>query len=279
MGVTKLQAFAYALMSGGSAASGVTNLNRTGIRHTALPNFCKPLHKFCDHVAISIAFTFISCFLLATSAVQNVIWLSQHWIASSYSTLYVTNHLKIYIFHYLIVSILACMQDVLSGMCWRLCILLFNDPHLEGLWSVNVLYGNTIAISNLLFIQFYLLKILNLKYKARFIFIFHLNQFEHFHHNFLVIDVTKPLSLAWLSLWICWRSIVATSLSCWCCTFSIDIYFITSLLNASGILLGTFDNWAGLSLENLELAKAPILGGLILGRAWIRLDVWSKSSN
>ncbi|KAJ1401755.1 hypothetical protein SESBI_28515 [Sesbania bispinosa] len=65
-----LTAFAYALMSAGSAASGVTNLNRTGIRHTALPNFCKPLHKFCDHVAISIAFTFISCFLLATSAVR-----------------------------------------------------------------------------------------------------------------------------------------------------------------------------------------------------------------
>ncbi|KAL1292982.1 hypothetical protein AAHE18_19G039000 [Arachis hypogaea] len=72
------QAFAYALMSAGSAASGVTNLNRTGIRHTALPNFCKPLHKFCDHVAISIAFTFTSCFLLAISAVQDVIWLSQH---------------------------------------------------------------------------------------------------------------------------------------------------------------------------------------------------------
>ncbi|KAK7389573.1 hypothetical protein VNO78_24727 [Psophocarpus tetragonolobus] len=72
------QAFAYALMSAGSAASGVTNLNHTGIRHTALPNFCKPLHKFCDHVAISIAFTFTSCFLLATSAVQGVIWLSQH---------------------------------------------------------------------------------------------------------------------------------------------------------------------------------------------------------
>ncbi|MED6138007.1 hypothetical protein PIB30_070300 [Stylosanthes scabra] len=72
------QAFAYALVSAGSAASGVTNLNRTGIRHTALPNFCKPLHKFCDHVAISIAFTFTSCFLLAISAVQDVIWLSQH---------------------------------------------------------------------------------------------------------------------------------------------------------------------------------------------------------
>ncbi|KAJ7951728.1 CASP-like protein [Quillaja saponaria] len=72
------QVFAYAMMSAGSAASGVTNLNRTGIRHTALPNFCKPLHIFCDHVAISIAFTFFSCFWLATSAVQDVIWLSRN---------------------------------------------------------------------------------------------------------------------------------------------------------------------------------------------------------
>ncbi|KAF7843387.1 CASP-like protein 3A1 [Senna tora] len=71
------QAFAYALISAGSAASGVTNLNRTGIRHPALPNFCKPLHKFCDHIAISIAFTFISCFLLAATAIQDVIWLSK----------------------------------------------------------------------------------------------------------------------------------------------------------------------------------------------------------
>jgi hypothetical protein len=44
--MVKLQAFAYALMSAGSAASGVTNLNRTGIRHTPLPNFCKSLHKY-----------------------------------------------------------------------------------------------------------------------------------------------------------------------------------------------------------------------------------------
>ncbi|KAG6669272.1 CASP-like protein 3A1 [Carya illinoinensis] len=72
------QAFAYAMMSAGSASTGVTNLNRTGIRHTALPNFCKPLHSFCDHVAISIAFTFFSCILLATSAVQGVIWLSKN---------------------------------------------------------------------------------------------------------------------------------------------------------------------------------------------------------
>ncbi|KAK4590770.1 hypothetical protein RGQ29_021089 [Quercus rubra] len=72
------QVFAYAMISAGSAASGVSNLNRTGIRHTALPNFCKYLHSFCDHVAISIAFTFFSCILLAMSAVQDVIWLSKN---------------------------------------------------------------------------------------------------------------------------------------------------------------------------------------------------------
>ncbi|KAF8370188.1 hypothetical protein HHK36_031774 [Tetracentron sinense] len=72
------QAFAYAMMSAGSAASGVTNLNRTGIRHSALPNFCKPLHRFCDRIAVSVAFTFFSCFLLATSAVLDVIWLSKY---------------------------------------------------------------------------------------------------------------------------------------------------------------------------------------------------------
>ncbi|KAG9449159.1 hypothetical protein H6P81_009124 [Aristolochia fimbriata] len=33
------QAFAYTMMSAASAASGVTNLNRTGIRHSSLPNF------------------------------------------------------------------------------------------------------------------------------------------------------------------------------------------------------------------------------------------------
>ncbi|XVE88834.1 hypothetical protein DITRI_Ditri19aG0100500 [Diplodiscus trichospermus] len=70
------QILAYAMMSAGSAASGVTNLNRTGIRHTALPNFCKSLDSFCDHVAVSIAFTFFSCVLFAASAVQDVIWLS-----------------------------------------------------------------------------------------------------------------------------------------------------------------------------------------------------------
>ncbi|KAF5741662.1 RecName: Full CASP-like protein 3A1 Short RcCASPL3A1 [Tripterygium wilfordii] len=71
------QVFAYALISAGSAASGTTNLNRTGVRHTALPNFCKSLHSFCYHVGFSIAFTFISCVLLAASAVQQVIWLSK----------------------------------------------------------------------------------------------------------------------------------------------------------------------------------------------------------
>ncbi|KAI8017263.1 CASP-like protein 3A1 [Camellia lanceoleosa] len=71
------QAFAYAMMSAGSAASGVTNLNRTGIKHSALPNFCKPLHSFCDRVAVSIAFTFVSCGLLTASIVVDVIWLSK----------------------------------------------------------------------------------------------------------------------------------------------------------------------------------------------------------
>ncbi|KAL7191256.1 hypothetical protein ACSBR2_023349 [Camellia fascicularis] len=71
------QAFAYAMMSAGSAASGVTNLNRTGIKHSALPNFCKPLHSFCDRVAVSIAFTFVSCVLITASIVVDVIWLSK----------------------------------------------------------------------------------------------------------------------------------------------------------------------------------------------------------
>ncbi|KAI3766582.1 hypothetical protein L2E82_16646 [Cichorium intybus] len=72
------QVFAYAMMSAGSAASGVTNLNRTGIKHSSLPDFCKPLHSFCDRVALSIAFAFFSCFLLAMSAVLDVVWLSEY---------------------------------------------------------------------------------------------------------------------------------------------------------------------------------------------------------
>ncbi|CAI9114193.1 OLC1v1014854C1 [Oldenlandia corymbosa var. corymbosa] len=72
------QIFAFAMMSAGSAASGVTNLNRTGIRHSALPNFCKPLNVFCNRVAVSIVFVFFSCFLLAISVVLDVIWLSKY---------------------------------------------------------------------------------------------------------------------------------------------------------------------------------------------------------
>ncbi|KDP40879.1 hypothetical protein JCGZ_24878 [Jatropha curcas] len=71
------QVFAYAMISAGAAASGVSNLNRTGIQHTALPNFCKSIHYFCNHVAASIAFTFFSSLLLAVLAVQEVIWLSK----------------------------------------------------------------------------------------------------------------------------------------------------------------------------------------------------------
>ncbi|KAI3684232.1 hypothetical protein L6452_33453 [Arctium lappa] len=70
------QLFAYAMLSAGSAATGVTNLNRTGIKHASLPNFCKPLHSFCDRVGVSIAFAFFNCFLLAVSAVLDVVWLS-----------------------------------------------------------------------------------------------------------------------------------------------------------------------------------------------------------
>ncbi|GAA0164162.1 hypothetical protein LIER_19865 [Lithospermum erythrorhizon] len=72
------QVLAFALMSAGSAASGVTNLNRTGIHHSSLPNFCKSLHSFCDRVAVSIAFTFFSCVLLASSVVLDVIWLCKY---------------------------------------------------------------------------------------------------------------------------------------------------------------------------------------------------------
>lgn len=70
------QVFAYAMMSAGSAAAAVSNLNRTGIQHTPLPNFCKPLPRFCDLSAASIACAFASCSLLAASAVFDVIWLS-----------------------------------------------------------------------------------------------------------------------------------------------------------------------------------------------------------
>ncbi|KAJ4780601.1 CASP-like protein [Rhynchospora pubera] len=71
------QVFAYAMMSAGSAAAGVTNLNRTGIRHTPLPDFCKPLHWFCSHMAVSITFAFLSCVCLAVSTVIDAIWLAK----------------------------------------------------------------------------------------------------------------------------------------------------------------------------------------------------------
>ncbi|TXG68872.1 hypothetical protein EZV62_003807 [Acer yangbiense] len=70
------QIFAYAMVSAGSAASGITNLNRTGINHTALPNFCKALPSFCDHIAVSIAFAFFSFVSFAASSLQIVTWLS-----------------------------------------------------------------------------------------------------------------------------------------------------------------------------------------------------------
>ncbi|XP_055826852.1 CASP-like protein 3A1 [Solanum dulcamara] len=72
------QVFTLALMSAGSSASSVSSLNHSGIRHTALPNFCKPLHRFCDRVSTSIVFTFFSCFLLAILVVLDVLWLSRH---------------------------------------------------------------------------------------------------------------------------------------------------------------------------------------------------------
>ncbi|KAJ8485906.1 hypothetical protein OPV22_018391 [Ensete ventricosum] len=72
------QVFAYAMMSAGSAAAGVTNLNRTGIRHALIPDFCKPLRSFCNHMAISISLAFLSCLFLAISAVLDVKWLSKY---------------------------------------------------------------------------------------------------------------------------------------------------------------------------------------------------------
>uniref|UniRef100_A0A1D1Z6J8 CASP-like protein n=1 Tax=Anthurium amnicola TaxID=1678845 RepID=A0A1D1Z6J8_9ARAE len=72
------QAFAYAMMSAGSAAAGVTNLNRTGVHHSPLPDFCKPLQRFCNRMAVSITFAFISWLLLATSALFDVLWLSKY---------------------------------------------------------------------------------------------------------------------------------------------------------------------------------------------------------
>ncbi|KAL3528711.1 hypothetical protein ACH5RR_008033 [Cinchona calisaya] len=40
--------------------------------------FLQTLHGFCDRVAASTAFTFLSCFVLATSMFLNVAWLSKY---------------------------------------------------------------------------------------------------------------------------------------------------------------------------------------------------------
>ncbi|XP_010545675.1 PREDICTED: CASP-like protein 3A1 [Tarenaya hassleriana] len=71
------QIFGYAMMSGGSAALGVTNMNRTGIRHVPLPDFCKSLDRFCDRVAVSVLFSFLAFLLLSASSFLDVFRLSR----------------------------------------------------------------------------------------------------------------------------------------------------------------------------------------------------------
>ncbi|KAJ4893767.1 CASP-like protein 3A1 [Raphanus sativus] len=71
------QILGYAMVSGGSAALGVTNMNRTGIRHMPLPNFCKSLGFFCDHLAISIVFALLAFLLLAASSILDALALSR----------------------------------------------------------------------------------------------------------------------------------------------------------------------------------------------------------
>ncbi|XP_023644170.1 CASP-like protein ARALYDRAFT_316979 isoform X2 [Capsella rubella] len=73
---TSDQLFGYLMMSAGSAGSGVTNLNKTGIRHTPLPDFCKTLSSFCNHVALSLLLVFLSFIFLASSSFITVILLS-----------------------------------------------------------------------------------------------------------------------------------------------------------------------------------------------------------
>lgn len=70
------QLFGYLMISAGSAGSGVTNLNKTGIRHTPLPDFCKTLSSFCNHVALSLLLVFLSFIFLASSSLFNVLVLS-----------------------------------------------------------------------------------------------------------------------------------------------------------------------------------------------------------
>ncbi|KAL1199389.1 CASP-like protein [Cardamine amara subsp. amara] len=73
---TSDQLFCCLMMSAGSAGCGVTNLNKTGIRHTPLPDFCKTLSSFCNHVALSILLVFLSFIFLASSSLFNVLVLS-----------------------------------------------------------------------------------------------------------------------------------------------------------------------------------------------------------
>ncbi|KAL1199460.1 CASP-like protein 3A1 [Cardamine amara subsp. amara] len=72
------QIMGYAMVSGASAALGVTNMNRTGIRHMPLPNFCKSLGFFCDHLAVSVVFTLFAFLLLAVASILDVLRLSHH---------------------------------------------------------------------------------------------------------------------------------------------------------------------------------------------------------
>lgn len=74
--VLSVQIFGYLMISAGSAGSGVTNLNKTGIRHTPLPDFCKTLSYFCNHVALSLLLVFLSFIFLASSSLFNVVLLS-----------------------------------------------------------------------------------------------------------------------------------------------------------------------------------------------------------
>ncbi|KAJ0264227.1 CASP-like protein 3A1 [Hirschfeldia incana] len=73
------QILGYAMVSGGSAALGVTNMNRTGIRHMPLPNFCKSLGFFCDHLAISVVSALLAFLLLAASSILDVLALSRYF--------------------------------------------------------------------------------------------------------------------------------------------------------------------------------------------------------
>ncbi|CAN7052608.1 unnamed protein product [Brassica rapa subsp. trilocularis] len=66
------QLFSYLIMSAGSAGIGVTNLNKTGIKHTPLPDFCKTLSYFCNHVALSLLLVLLSFIFLASSSLFNV---------------------------------------------------------------------------------------------------------------------------------------------------------------------------------------------------------------